>query len=117
MKILLIEDNCELTTILKLGLEENNFKVEIANDGYTGKKLALKNEYDLIILDVMLPGIDGFEVCKKIRNKVVTPILIITSLNMIEDRVAGFNSGADDYMVKPFTVSELMSRIRTLNIN
>ena len=116
MKILLIDDNKDLTTILKIGLEEKDFEVEVAFDGCTGKSLALKNKYDLIISDAMMPGIDGFEVCKKIRHKLETPILMITSLNMLEDRIMGFNSGVDDYLVKPFTIKELISRIKLLNI-
>lgn len=116
MKILLIDDDKKLTTILKIGLEEKDHSVEVACDGHTGKKMALENKYDLIILDIMLPGIDGFELCKKIRNKVEAPVLMITSLNMIEDRVTGFNCGADDYLIKPFSMKELLSRIKSLNL-
>ena len=116
MKILLIDDDKELTTILKLGLEEKNYSVEVAYDGNAGKKLALENKYDLIILDIMLQEIDGFELCRKIRNKIDTPILMITSLNMIEDRVKGFNSGTDDYLIKPFSIKELISRINSLTL-
>jgi DNA-binding response OmpR family regulator len=114
MKVLLIDDDTKLTTVLKIGLEEKDFKVEVACDGYMGMKLALANKYDLIILDIMMPGIDGFELCKKIRYRVKEPVLMISSLNMIEDRVAGFNSGADDYMIKPFSVKELLKRIKSL---
>lgn len=116
MKILLIDDDRELTMMLKLGLEENDIKVEIAYDGNTGRELALKKKYDLILLDVMLPGIDGFELCKKIRNKIDTPVLMITSMSMIEDRVKGFNSGADDYLTKPFTIKDLLTRIKLFNL-
>ncbi len=116
MKILLIDDDKKLTSVLKLGLEDKNYEVDVAYDGNAGKKLALEKKYDLIILDIMLPGIDGFELCKKIRNKLDTPVLMITSLNMIEDRVTGFNSGADDYLIKPFSINELLARIKLLNI-
>lgn len=114
MKILLIDDDVKLTTIIKVGLEEKNYSVEVADDGYTGKRLPLENKYDLIIMDVMMPGIDGFELCKKIRNDVKVPVLMISSLNMIEDRVTGFNCGADDYLIKPFSIKELISRMESL---
>lgn len=114
MKILLIDDDKVLTSILKLGMEEKNYSVEVVNDGKMGKKLALEKKYDLIILDVILPGINGFEVCRKIRNRINTPVLMITTLNMIEDRVTGFNCGADDFLIKPFSIKELISRVNSL---
>lgn len=114
MKILLIDDNKELTTVLKLGLEANNHAVDVISNGIIGKKMALETNYDLIILDVIIPGINGFELCRKIRSKTKTPILMITSLNMIEDRVKGFNCGADDYLVKPFSIKQLLARIALL---
>jgi DNA-binding response OmpR family regulator len=111
MKILLIEDDKSLSTVLKIGLEEKKYTVEVAYDGIEGKKLALEKKYDLIILDILLPGIDGYELCKKIRNKADAFVLMMSSLNMVEDRVAGFNAGADDYLGKPFRMNELYSRI------
>ena len=114
MKILIIDDDPKMTSFIQLGLENYNYSVDIAHDGYDGKKLALKKKYDLIILDVMLPGIDGFDLCKQIRHKVKSPILMVTSLDMIEDRVYGFNCGADDYLTKPFIFQELLYRIKAL---
>ena len=114
MKILLIDDDKALTTMLKLELEEKKFEVEIAYDGESGKKIALKKKFDLIILDVMLPRINGYELCKNLRYEIDTPVLIITSLNMLEDRLTGVNSGADDFLVKPFSISNLLSRINSL---
>ena len=110
----MIDDDKELTTMLKLILEEKKHEVDIAYNGEDGKKLALKNNYDLIILDVMMPGMNGFELCKKIKNKVKSPVLMMTSLSMVEDRVTGFNSGADDYLIKPFSMNDFYSRINSL---
>jgi DNA-binding response OmpR family regulator len=116
MKILIVDDDQQMTSFMKLGLEDYNHEVDIANDGIKGKKLALKNKYDLIILDVVLPGMDGFELCRKIRYHVKSPILMVTSLDMIEDRVCGYNCGADDYLPKPFFFQELLYRINALEI-
>jgi two-component system, OmpR family, copper resistance phosphate regulon response regulator CusR len=114
MKILLIDDDQEISSLIKIELENYNYTVDAAYDGINGEKLALENRYDLILLDVILPGMDGFELCKKIRHKVTAPILMLTSLNSIEDRVTGFSSGADDYLTKPFRFHELMNRINAL---
>ena len=116
MKILLIDDNKEFTWILKNGLEGKNYTVDVAYDGIVGEKMAMGKKYDIIILDIILPGINGFELCKEIRNRINTPVLIMTSLNMIGERARGFRVGADDYLVKPFSIKELISRIESLTL-
>jgi DNA-binding response OmpR family regulator len=113
-KILLIDDDKKMSALIKMKLEENNYIVDVAYDGITGGKLALENKYDVIIMDVIMPGIDGFELCKKIRHNVISPILMVTSLDMIEDRVYGFTCGADDYLSKPFQFNDLTIRIDRL---
>ena len=115
MKILVVEDESKVADLLKKGLEENGYFVELAYDGFMGEKLAIRNDYDLMILDVILPSINGFELCKRIREKKPSvPILMLTALGTIEDKVTGFDSGADDYLVKPFEFQELLARIRAL---
>jgi two-component system OmpR family response regulator len=115
MKILVIEDEQQLAQILREGFEHHQFAVDTVNDGNVGLGRALSNAYDLIILDIMLPGIDGFEVCKRLREaKKSTPVLMLTAREMTEDRVAGLDLGADDYMVKPFDFAELLARARAL---
>ena len=115
MKILLVEDEPKVADFIKKGLEEQNHHIEVAYDGRYGEKMALENEYDLIILDVILPYINGLEVCKSIRRfKADVPILMLTALSTIEDKVSGFNSGVDDYLVKPFHFEELLMRINAL---
>ena len=114
MKILLIEDDEPLASFVKMGLEDNNYIVEVASTGILGKKLALENLYDLIIMDVMLPDLNGFELCRKIRHLIKTPILMVTSLGMIEDRLTGFNCGADDYLTKPYNFNVLLARIKAI---
>jgi two-component system, OmpR family, copper resistance phosphate regulon response regulator CusR len=116
MRILIVEDDPKIASFVKIGLENSNYFVDIAYDSANGEKLALRKEFDIIILDVILPGITGFELCKRIRNhNIKTPILILTSLDSIEDKVSGFNSGADDYLLKPFSFQELLLRIQALN--
>lgn len=115
MKILLIEDEVKTAQSLKHGLEENHFEVDLAYDGQTGMRLALKNSYRLIISDIIIPNIDGLEFCRKIREKgIQTPLLMLTALGTIEDKITGFDSGADDYLVKPFAFQELLARIGAL---
>lgn len=114
-KILLVEDEQELALSVKLGLEENGYKVQWAADGLAAKKLALSESFDLFLFDVLLPGINGTELCKLIRNSgITTPVLMLTALGTTEDKITGFDSGADDYLVKPFDFSELLARIRSL---
>lgn len=115
MKILVVEDEEKTGAYLKQGLSEAGFVVDLVSDGFDGLHLALNEGYALIILDVMLPGIDGWQILQGVRrvNK-ETPVLFLTALDPVEDRVKGLELGADDYLVKPFAFSELLARIRTL---
>lgn len=116
MKILLVEDDPKISSFVRIGLESNNCLVDIAYDGTIGEKLALSRKYDVIILDVVIPGISGFELCKKIRNNnILTPVIMLTSLDSVEDKLTGFECGADDYLLKPFSFQELFARIKALN--
>jgi two-component system, OmpR family, copper resistance phosphate regulon response regulator CusR len=116
MKILLVEDDPKISSFLKIGLESNNCLIDSAYDSTIGEKLALSKKYDVIILDVVIPGISGFELCKKIRNNnILTPILMLTSLDSVEDKLTGFDCGADDYLIKPFSFQELFARVKALN--
>ncbi|MFZ9955286.1 MAG: response regulator [Flavobacteriales bacterium] len=113
--ILIVEDEPKVASFIKKGLEENSFDVEIAYDGFIGKKMALSNDYDVVILDVNIPLFNGFEVCKEIRAvKSNLPILMLTALSSTEDKLLGFDLGVDDYLVKPFEFRELLARIRVL---
>jgi DNA-binding response OmpR family regulator len=115
MNILVIEDEQKVAAFLKSGLEEQGYTVDLAYDGYTGGKLALGKEYNLILLDVIIPVVNGIELCKEIKKaKPVTPVLMLTALGTTDDKVAGFDSGADDYLVKPFEFKELLARIKAL---
>lgn len=115
MKILIVEDEARVVDFLRKGLEEQGHLIEVAYDGQMGEKLAVRNEYDLIILDVILPYINGYELCKRIREKKpLVPILMLTALGTTEDKVSGFDAGADDYLLKPFEFEELLARIRAL---
>ena len=115
VKILVIEDEPKVVAFLKKGLEEHGYDVEVAYDGYMGEKLALKNDKDLIILDIIIPHINGIDLCKTLRDKnIQTPILMLTALGTTDDKVEGFDAGADDYLVKPFEFKELIARIKAL---
>ena len=115
MTILIIEDEQKLSDILKKALVGQYYTVDTAFDGLEGLNKALKNNYELIVLDLMLPKKDGMEVCKELRAKgVQTPILMLTARGVLEDRVHGLDVGADDYLLKPFEMSELFARIRAL---
>lgn len=115
IRILLVEDEEKVSSFIKKGLEENQYSVELAGDGATALKRVLNDAYDLIILDVMLPYISGIELCKQIRLKnEQLPILMLTALGTVEDKVTGFKAGADDYLLKPFHFSELLVRIEAL---
>ncbi len=115
MKILIVEDEPKVAAFIQLGLEENNYSAIIATDGEEGKKMVLNQLYDLIILDVNLPKLNGIELCKIIRdNNIKTPILMLTALGSTDDKVSGFESGADDYLVKPFEFRELLARVKAL---
>lgn len=114
MRILIIEDEEKMTSYLRKGLTEASFVVNTALDGIEGLFLALHEDFDLIVLDVMLPGLDGFEVLKRLRAKKDTPVLLLTARDTVEDKVTGLESGADDYLAKPFAYAELLARIRAL---
>lgn len=115
MRILLTEDEQRLSNTIKKGLVEEGFAVDQAYDGEDGQYLAESEDYDLVILDVMLPKIDGVTLCQNLRSKKIkTPILMLTAKTTVEDKVAGLDSGADDYMTKPFSFTELRSRIQAL---
>ena len=115
MKILIVEDEKKVGRFLKLGLEAENHKVENAYDGETGEKMAFSKEYDVIVLDIMLPKKNGIEVLKALRGSgKTTPVLILTAKGSLEDKVEGLDEGADDYLVKPFAFAEFIARIRSL---
>ena len=114
-KILVVEDEPKVASFVRRGLEENEFSCEIASDGLMGKRMFDSGDYDLIILDLNLPYKNGIELCKEIRsNDQKIPILMLTALGTTEDKLSGFDSGADDYLVKPFEFRELLARIRAL---
>ncbi len=115
MRILLVEDNRRLSDSLRAMLVEDGYAVDAAYDGVEGEDMALLTPYDVIILDIMLPKRDGLEVCRSLRDqKILTPILMLTARDALDDRVLGLDSGADDYLVKPFEIKELRARLRAL---
>ncbi len=115
MRILVVEDEKKVAGFIKKGLEEETYAVDVAVDGEEGFAMAEANQYDLIVLDLMLPKIDGLEVLTRCReNKISTPIILLTAKDSVEDKVTGLNKGADDYLTKPFAFSELLARIRSL---
>lgn len=115
MRILVIEDEKRVADLVKRELEDQDYSVELAFDGNAGKSLALQNEYDVIIMDIVLPGIDGITLCKQLRQvKPDIPLIMLTALGAIDDKVEGLDAGADDYLVKPIDFRELHARIRSL---
>ena len=114
MRVLVIEDESKLADYVKRGLSEAGYTVDVARDGIEGRYLALEGDYQLVVLDIMLPGIDGFGVLSALREKRNTPVLMLTARDRVEDRVQGLQSGADDYLVKPFAFSELLARVAAL---
>ncbi len=115
MRILIIEDEKSLADALKRAFESQHYSVDVSHKGEDGLYLANVNDYDLIILDIMLPDIEGWQVCEQLRkDKVITPILMLTALDSIDDKIRGLDQGADDYMTKPFDLRELMARARSL---
>jgi DNA-binding response OmpR family regulator len=114
-RILIVEDEKKIATILKKGLTENGYHTDIAFDGLIGKRLFHANTYDLIILDINLPGLNGYELCKIIRNhNQQVPVIMLTAMSTTDDKIEGFDSGTDDYIIKPFEFKELLVRIRAL---
>lgn len=111
-KILIVEDEAQLARFVELELIHEGNSVYKAEDGRTGLDMALSNDYDLILLDVMLPGINGFEVLRRIRVKKETPVILVTARDAVMDKVSGLDAGADDYITKPFAIEELLARIR-----
>ena len=115
MNILLVEDEHKIANAIKQGFRQETYACEVCYDGESGLAAAIGGEYDVIILDLMLPGLDGIEICKQIRAKGIhTPILMLTAKGQIRDRVTGLNAGADDYLTKPFAFAELLARVRAL---
>lgn len=115
MKILVIEDEKKVGAFIKKGLEEESYSVELAYDGDKGEELAVAQNFDLIILDILMPKKDGLTVLKDLRaRQVSTPVLMITAKGSVDDKVKGLDSGADDYLVKPFAIAELLARVRSL---
>src|SRR4051794_6685208 len=115
MRVLVVEDERDLAGMLVRGLDEAGFRVDTALDGLTAIRKATESDFDALVLDVMLPGADGFEVCAELRRRrVFTPILMLTARDSVEDRVEGLEGGADDYVAKPFAFAELIARLRAL---
>ncbi len=114
MKVLIVEDEVKTAEYLHKGLTEQGCAVDVANDGIDGQHLALQHDYDVIVLDVMLPGRDGFSVLRALREVKQTPVLMLTARDRVEDRIKGLHDGADDYLVKPFSFLELLARLQAL---
>ena len=115
MRLLVVEDDVKMAALLNRGLGEEGAAVDVARNGEDGVWMAAATEYDAIVLDVMLPGIDGFEACRRMRDQGVwAPVLLLTARDAVEDRVAGLDGGADDYLTKPFSFAELSARLRAL---
>ena len=115
MRVLVVEDEVKMAALIRRGLREEGIAADVAASGEDGLWLAESHDYDAIVLDVMLPGIDGFETCRRLRAAGVwAPVLMLTARDAVEDRVAGLDKGADDYLVKPFAFAELLARLRAL---
>jgi two-component system copper resistance phosphate regulon response regulator CusR len=113
MKLLVVEDEIKTANILKKGLEEKGYEVQVANEGVTALSLASKNKYDLIVTDIVMPRLNGLDFCRKLReSRNYTPLIMLTALGLTTDKIKGFDSGSDDYLVKPFDFEELLARIR-----
>lgn len=113
-KILLVEDEDNIASFVKMELEYEGYKVEVCDDGIKGLEFSIENEYDLILLDLMLPKLNGLEVCRRLRKVKNTPIIMLTARDDVMDKVTGFQTGADDYVSKPFAIEELLARIEAL---
>jgi len=115
MRILVVEDDHELADILRRGLSEKLYVTEVVYDGESAKHLCLSEDFDLILLDLMIPGMDGVSICRALRSAgKMTPVIVLTARDRVEDRILGLDAGADDYVVKPFSISELFARIRAV---
>ena len=115
MRILLVEDDMNLAQFIRKGLKEEQYAVDVAADGEEGLELALRNPYDLLILDIMLPKLDGLTLCRRLRAKGnMTPVVLLTARNTVQAKVSGLDTGADDYLTKPFAFAELLARVRAL---
>src|SRR6476620_3353558 len=115
MRILLVEDDLDLAQFIRKGLKEEQYIVDAAADGEEGLALALGNPYDLLILDIMLPKLDGLALCRRVRDKgIMTPVLLLTARNTVETKVSGFETGADQFLAKPFAFVEFLARVRSL---
>ena len=115
MKVLIVEDDDRVAEVIRRGLEEQGFQTVLAYDGITGKKLAMQNEFDFVITDIILPKLNGIDLCREIRQMLPEiPIIMLTALGTTDDKIEGFDAGADDYLVKPFEMRELIVRMRVL---
>lgn len=115
MRVLIVEDEMKMARVLRRGLEQEGYAVDIASNGTDGLHMATEQDYDAVLLDVMLPGIDGVDVCRGMRERSRwAPVLMLTARDAVGDRVRGLDSGADDYLVKPFSFEELLARLRSL---
>jgi DNA-binding response OmpR family regulator len=115
MKILVVEDEAQVVSVIRRTLSEAGYEVSVAMDGNSGYQMAKDNPFDLLILDIMMPGLNGLELCRRLRNEgLQSPILMLTALNTTENIVSGLDSGADDYLAKPFKFNELLARIRSM---
>ena len=113
MRVLIVEDEFKIAAFIKRGLKEEGYQADVAHDGHAGHFLATSNDYDLIVLDLMLPYIDGLSLCRKLREeKISVPIIMLTAKDTLKDKVLGLDSGANDYLIKPFAFEELLARIR-----
>lgn len=113
-KVLLIEDEINMARFIELELQHEGFNTTVADDGRVGLELALQEDWDIILLDIMLPSLNGVEVCRRLRNVKNTPIIMLTARDTVLDRVSGLDSGADDYLSKPFAIEELLARMRSI---
>lgn len=115
MNILIVEDEHKVASFLKKGFEENDFTVDIAYDGVSAKELAGKNTYDLMVIDIILPDVNGLSLCRQFKDEnPARPVIILTALGTTDDKISGFDAGADDYLVKPFEFRELLARVKVL---
>lgn len=115
MKILIVEDEPKVASFIKKGLEENSYEADVAYDGLLAEKLVKSGRYDLFILDIIIPGINGLELCKRLKDSYPNiPVLMLTALGTTDDKVTGFDAGANDYLVKPFEFRELLARVKVL---